>query len=761
MNTFARTTKAAQYVRMSTDYQQYSTLNQKTVISAYAEIRGIEIVATYEDAGKSGLTFSGRPALRQLISDVAAGQDRFSTILVYDVSRWGRFQDADESAHLEYLCKLAGVQIKYCAEPFENDGTPFASICKVVKRALAAEYSRELSDKVFKGQKRLIELGFRLGGSPGIGLRRCLIDSQGRRKGLLATGERKNITTDRVILIPGPSNEIKIVRGIYRDYLKRGMGSSAIAAKLNRNDVPSESGRPWTRAVVKRVLTSEKYIGNSVWARSSFKLQIAREHNPPETWARRQGAFDGIISRQLFEEAQRERARRNSKIADDDVITRLRLILRKHGKLTAQLIRKDRFVCVASIRKRFGSLLTAYELAGYRPKRDLAFIDHGKAAQRLRATVAEEILKGLSFRGHDVERLSGACRFLVNRELRITVSVVQQRQSQRGDPRWLVKPDMGDADLRIAVLADGHSDRASAYYFFPSNQFRKERLLSASNPADLAVFRSDTLEPLFNLCSRRQIDFEAMLIGGCCDPNITSLQCLPALIDERRQLPCLPTKPCKSYAIAFKKGFGHLRLAIERASAVEARLDVLRGLLLGLFAKPGFILALRGEEIGSIPQSVFRVERHFMETQENRFRQGLFVAATGFLAGQTISPRVRRLLARMNDKWRIEAAELIILADDRTEQFARALVASTPQRCLRLPSRKRVYGADLKRLKAMEAERALAIAKAKPAFAMFVRNALDLVAVEAFVKRIMKRQVIEKCISRTDRTALHLLSSIK
>jgi DNA invertase Pin-like site-specific DNA recombinase len=98
---------------------------------------------------------------------VATGQDKFDTILVYDVSRWGRFQDADESAHLEYLCRLSGVRFEYCAEPFANDGTPFASICKVVKRALAAEYSRELSDKVFIGQRRLIEQGFKQGGRAG------------------------------------------------------------------------------------------------------------------------------------------------------------------------------------------------------------------------------------------------------------------------------------------------------------------------------------------------------------------------------------------------------------------------------------------------------------------------------------------------------------------------------------------------------------------------------------------------------------------
>ena len=101
--------RAAQYVRMSTEHQKYSTENQAEAIRAYAERRGIEIVRTYADEGKSGLRIDGRDALKQLIDDVQTGKADFSTILVYDVSRWGRFQDADESAYYEYICKRAGI----------------------------------------------------------------------------------------------------------------------------------------------------------------------------------------------------------------------------------------------------------------------------------------------------------------------------------------------------------------------------------------------------------------------------------------------------------------------------------------------------------------------------------------------------------------------------------------------------------------------------------------------------------------------------
>ena len=161
---------------MSTEHQQYSTENQRDTIREYANGRGMVIVRTFEDAGKSGLRIDGRDALKRLIQEVETGQADFEVILVFDVSRWGRFQDADESAYYEYICRRAGIQVHYCAEQFENDGSPVSTIVKGVKRAMAGEYSRELSAKVFIGQCRLIELGYRQGGAPGFGLRRMLLN---------------------------------------------------------------------------------------------------------------------------------------------------------------------------------------------------------------------------------------------------------------------------------------------------------------------------------------------------------------------------------------------------------------------------------------------------------------------------------------------------------------------------------------------------------------------------------------------------------
>ena len=89
----------------------------------------------------------GRDALKSLIRDVEAGAADFSVILVYDVSRWGRFQDADESAYYEFICKQAGIKVLYCAEQFENDGSLASTILKGLKRAAASSQSTAAAER--------------------------------------------------------------------------------------------------------------------------------------------------------------------------------------------------------------------------------------------------------------------------------------------------------------------------------------------------------------------------------------------------------------------------------------------------------------------------------------------------------------------------------------------------------------------------------------------------------------------------------------
>src|SRR4051794_19099443 len=110
--------RAAQYLRMSRDLQRYSLRNQADAVAQYAELNGYEITRSYFDPGKSGLDLKGRLGLQALLAAVLQPDRDFDAILVLDVSRWGRFQDLDQAAHYEFLCREAGVSVVYCAEAF-------------------------------------------------------------------------------------------------------------------------------------------------------------------------------------------------------------------------------------------------------------------------------------------------------------------------------------------------------------------------------------------------------------------------------------------------------------------------------------------------------------------------------------------------------------------------------------------------------------------------------------------------------------------
>jgi DNA invertase Pin-like site-specific DNA recombinase len=234
---------------------------------------------------------------------VQAGTTDFQIIFVYDVSRWGRFQDADESAYYEYICRRAGIQVAYCAEQFENDGSPVSTIVKGVKRAMAGEYSRELSAKVFAGQCRLIELGFRQGGPAGYGLRRVLIDQSGSVKGQLSRGEHKSLQTDRVILQPGPDAEVAVVNQIYRWFVEDGLFESEIADRLNTKGTLTDLGRAWTRATVREVLSIER------WGSAATRAAIEDVEGACAVMGELRCSDRGSHSRAVGRESQGERSR--------------------------------------------------------------------------------------------------------------------------------------------------------------------------------------------------------------------------------------------------------------------------------------------------------------------------------------------------------------------------------------------------------------------------------------------------------------------
>ncbi len=461
---------AAQYVRMSTDKQIYSTANQMAAIASYAALNGFRIVQTYADEGRSGLHLKGRDALQDMLRDVLSGESSYQAVLVYDVSRWGRFQDADESAHYEFLCRRAGVAIHYCAELFENDGSLASTIMKNVRRAMAGEFSRDLSDKVYQAQCRLAAQGFKMGGSAPYGFRRVMLDERGAFKCELKPGQVKNYRSDRVILVPGPDDEIATVKRIYRLSGERGLTDRRIAELLNRAKVQGTAGRAWNRYMVRDVLTSERYIGTYVYNRSSSKLGGRKMLNPPTDWIRCEGAFEAIVPQRAFDKAQAARGRNRHIFSDKALIDHAKRLLERDGKLSSwSIMRSPNGPSLSTYRKRFGSLDRVYELAGYQLGRFEA-VSVGRGLVHHAVGLLETASTLLRCAGAQVAEEAERSGLIINDAVWLGVTVARYIRSKESYWRITLRAGAG-FDFVLVGLMNPANSAIDRLYLLPRKTF--------------------------------------------------------------------------------------------------------------------------------------------------------------------------------------------------------------------------------------------------------------------------------------------------
>jgi DNA invertase Pin-like site-specific DNA recombinase len=475
---------AAQYVRMSTEHQQYSLDNQQLAIQAYAAEHGFSIVRTYTDGAKSGVVLKRRDGLRQLLQDVMSGIAEYRAILVYDISRWGRFQDADEAAHYEFLCKSAGVLIHYCAEIFVNNGALPNMLMKALKRSMAGEYSRELGVKVLAGQRRLAQLGFKQGGSPGFGLRRMLVSAAGEPKMQLAQGERKSITTDRVILVPGPLIEVECVREVYRMFIGEKRTVHAIARELNRRNIKYVGGAKWDHTAVNTILSHPKYTGCHRFGRTSKRLGGAEVRIPEAEWVLAPGAFVPLVDDKTFLAAKRLLFERTINRSNEELLAALRSLLHRRGRLNARLIKEAPETPSPSVyRNRFGSVRRAYELVGYGKPEDFGSVDSRSRTQALRDHLIDKIQAmfptevSILRRGG---RWRSRLRFKSGRIVTVLLSPSISAEGER--PRWQISPVAHERQhVTLVVFLNVSNNAFSEMYVFPFMDRKRRFRITTGN----------------------------------------------------------------------------------------------------------------------------------------------------------------------------------------------------------------------------------------------------------------------------------------
>ena len=460
---------------MSTDHQRYSIESQTSAIAEYAICNEMSVVRTYADKGRSGVTMKGRDALKSLIADVQQGRTDFDAILVYDVSRWGRFQDADESAYYEFICKSAGIAVIYCAELFENNGSILATLLKVMKRAMAGEYSRELSTKVARAHRQHAELGFHQGGPANFGLRRYLVDASNLPKMPLNHGEAKSLQGDRVVLVKGPDDETSVVREIFRLFIDERMPHRTIARHLNSKGLKNRRGNPWSNTNIRNMLQNEKYAGTFVYCRTSWRLAGGSTANSPEKWVRVENAIMPVVDRETFNTA-RLLLTDGWTYTDNEMLDYLTASWCVNSYLSAPLMYKSKFTPTpVTFRARFGSLGSAYKLIGYRAVHAYRYSKSGELIRRLHRDLICQLTSTAD--DHSAKIVFDSERQVLQVAKSLAVAVVLLPFLPRNNtvlPGWKMYFDrLEDCDAVFVGRMNKANSALLDYYLFPRGHFSK------------------------------------------------------------------------------------------------------------------------------------------------------------------------------------------------------------------------------------------------------------------------------------------------
>jgi len=324
-------------------------------------------------------------------------------------------------------------------------------------------------------------------------------------KGELSRGEHKSLQTDRVILTAGPDSEIRVVREIYRWFTDDGLHEIEIAKRLNDQAVVTDLGRSWTRATVREILTNEKYIGNNVYNRVSFKLKKLRVINGPDMWIRKDGAFDAVVSQEAFYTAQgiiRARARRFS---DQELIDKLRGLYQRRGLLSGLIIDEaEGMPSAAAYIHRFGSLIRAYKEVGFTPDRDYQFLEVNKFLRRMHPEIVACTEREIKNLGGTLARDPATDLLDVNSEFTVSIVLSRCQSHDEGRRRWKVRFDTSLApDITVAVRLAPQNQAIQDYYLLPRLDFGLPRIhLADRNSVEFESYRFDTLDYLHRMAER-------------------------------------------------------------------------------------------------------------------------------------------------------------------------------------------------------------------------------------------------------------------
>jgi hypothetical protein len=249
-----------------------------------------------------------------------------------------------------------------------------------------------------------------------------------------------------------------------------------------------------------------------VWNRCSFKLKEKHVRNSPDLWVRADDVFEPIVERSQFIAAQEIIRARSHRMSDEEMLDVLRHLLEQHGYLSGLIIDEtENAPSSSAYQSRFGSLIRAYRLVSFTPDRDYRYIEINRAIREMHPEIVKETIMGIEASAGRVKQDPDTQLLIVNDEFTASVVIVRCRETPAGSLRWHVRLDTGLApDVTVAVRMDRENRKRLDYYLLPWIDLEPQRLkLAEHNGIALDSYRHESLEPLFELSSRVNIEMVA------------------------------------------------------------------------------------------------------------------------------------------------------------------------------------------------------------------------------------------------------------
>jgi len=352
----------AYYRHSARDRQENSVAIQQEMIHEWAKDNGVDIIHEFADRGKSGLTAEGRDGFNDMMENWVKKRDDFDFVLCLDVSRWGRFQDIDLSATYCAEVKKHNKQVVFTTLGMPRPDDPLYPVYLQFERFRAAQFSSDLSRRVYHGCIKIAEQGFWNGGKPPYGFDRLLLDEAHKPLHVLEHHQKKGIANQRVTLTLGPEEQVRTVRRIFSEFIDAGHDLEEIAAVLNEEGSRSARGGLWNDGKVRRILTNVMYAGTLVYNKTTSKLLTPTRRNPVDMWVKTPGALASLVDQAIFDRAQAIIAQAALRYAPETMLEHLERLHREHGFLRPSLVSADeRAPSPSTYNTHFCSLDVAYQ----------------------------------------------------------------------------------------------------------------------------------------------------------------------------------------------------------------------------------------------------------------------------------------------------------------------------------------------------------------------------------------------------------------